>query len=134
MKKIVLAVLPFLLAGGCADINNIKTAISVASGASVNPNTVLVAGNSFVALETTATAYIKLPTCGTSGATVICKTSAAVAVIVPAVRAARIAVANLEALIKANPTAAIPIGNWDIFQAAIKTLTSIEAQYGLTVN
>lgn len=115
------------LTGGCAQLEN---AWNAATGASVSPQVVIVAANSFDALEATATNYITLPACtGSNGP--VCADPAAVAKIVPAVRAGRIARDNLEAFLAAHPDELGPSGLYDALTGAISTLQGAFAQFNV---
>lgn len=102
------------------------------TGATVSPQSALVAANSFDALETAATAYLQLPACATPSPTgVVCRNAAAAKAIGPAVRAGRTPRNQIEALLAANNGAAIPVATLATLQAAIASLQSIYAQYSI---
>ena len=127
MKKLFLA---FVLIGaltGCAQLQNDWAALT---GAQVTVTTVSVAGNTFDALEATATNYLRLPKCtGANGP--ICRDPKATAVIIPAVRSGRVARNNLEQFFKDHPGQLGPSGLYAALQAAISTLKDIFAQYNI---
>jgi len=112
--------------GGCAAV---QQAWDVATSTSVPAQYAYAAANSFDAIETVATAYIQLPPCG--GAWVVCRNSAAVAKIVPAVRSGRVARNQIEALLTANSGAAIPIASYNTLEAAISSLQAVYVQYNI---
>jgi hypothetical protein len=113
--------------GGCTALTNI-------AGTTVSPQTAIVAANSFDALEAVATGYLQLPKCVATGP-VVCRSTAAVAAIIPAVRSGRVARNQIEALLSANSGAAIPVANYNTLQAVITSLQGIYAQYNVkTVN
>ena len=106
---------------GCA-------ALSTLEGTTVSPTQVIVAGNSFDAVEATATNYLLLPLC--PGAT-LCRTQAATSAIIPAVRAARTARNQLEAYVNANPGSPAPVSLYNTAIAALNALESALAQYNV---
>ena len=99
---VVLALAPML--GGCATIQNIESAISFATGASVTPQQVVIAINAFDAVEGTATVYLRLPYCGAPAA-LVCKDKATAGTIITWVRAGRVDRNTLKAALRANPAA-----------------------------
>jgi hypothetical protein len=109
--------------GGCSTISTL-------TGASVKPQSALVAANSFDALETIATGYLELPPCTTTQLAA-CRNQTAAAKIGPAVRSGRTARNQIEALLQANAGAAIPVASLNTLQAAIATLQSIYTQYNI---
>jgi hypothetical protein len=114
-----------LALGGCSTISTL-------TGASVSPQSALVAANSFDALETAATSYLQLPACATPSPTgVVCRNAAAAKAIGPAVRSGRTARNQIEALLAANSGAAIPVATLATLQAAIASLQSIYTQYNI---
>ena len=123
MKKIVFvaALLASVSLAGCSTL-------SLLTGSSVTAQEIIVAGNTFDAIEATATNYLKLPLCPQA---TVCRTQAASAAIYPAVKSARQARATLEAAVAANPNAALPISNYNVLMTAINTLQSLFAQYGV---
>lgn len=126
MKKLIPLLFVFALAG-CGTVTNLYNA---ATGATVSPTAVIVAANSFDALEATATNYIRLKKCSaTSGP--ICRNPDAVAAIVPAIRSGRVARNNLEQFLQDHPGALGPQGLYDALQESIDTLRKAFAQYGV---
>ena len=123
MKLRVLAVLALgaLALSGCSTISTL-------TGTTISPTQVIVAGNSFDAVEETATNYLKLPLC--PGAT-LCRTAAATKAIVPAVRAARAARNQMEAYVNANPGSPAPVSLYNAAITAISALESTLAQYNV---
>jgi hypothetical protein len=114
----------FLLLPALAGCNTIQTLTT-----SVTPSQVIVAANTFDALEGTATEYLKLPTCVSGGAPV-CKTTAAVAVIVPAIRSGRTARNTLEKAIT-TPTGVVSTSVFTVLTTTITTLQSAFATYNI---
>lgn len=130
MKKLLIAAAMTLALSGCAELQN---AWNAATGATVSPSIVIVAVNSFDALEATATNYLRLPKCNSTNGP-ICRSSAATAQIIPAVRAGRIARNNLEAFLNSHPGALAPQGLYDALSSAVNTLQAVIAQYNIKVN
>ena len=125
MKTVILASACALALAGCSTLST----LGVIAGTSVSPQTALVLANSFDAIETVATGYLQLPPCGST--TGVCRQQAAVANIVPAIRSGRTARNQIEALLKANTGAAIPIASYNTLDAAITTLQSVYSQYNI---
>lgn len=121
MKK--LAILLCLGLGACQTIGMVL-------GTSVPPQTALIAANSYDVLETVMTGYLQLPPCG-AGAPVTCRNPAAVANIVPAVRAGRTARNQIEALLTTNNGGSIPVASYNTLTAAITTLQAVQTQYNV---
>lgn len=120
MRKLILAAA--LALGGCSTAETFL-------GTDVTPTQVYVAANTFVAAEASATQYLRLPNCPVT--TGICKTPAGVSAIVPAIRGARQAVAQMEAYVDANPGSVVPISLYSAATAAISGLQSALAAYNV---
>lgn len=130
MIRLFTAALLVLSLAGCTTFNNLENAAAALTSASVNPTLVIVAGNSFDALEATATQYLRLPRCtGANGP--VCRSPQATAQIIPAIRAGRVARNNLEQFMQDNPGSLGPQGLYDALTAATSTLQSIIAQYNI---
>lgn len=132
MLKRILTVASLALAlGGCAQWQAIEqkvsTVVSAVSGATVNPQAVLVASNIFDGLEVTATNYLRLAKC--NGTTPVCRDPSATKVIIPAVRSGRVARNNLQQFLKDHPGELGPRGLYDALQASIATLQAAYAKY-----
>ena len=127
MKKILIVATLALSLAGCAGLTN---AYNVLTGASVSPTAVYVAANAFDAVEQTATNYLKLAKCtGNNGP--VCRSPAATAQIIPAVRAGRVARTNLENFVAQNPGQLGPTGLYNALTAATATLQAIISQYNI---
>lgn len=127
MRKLALSLLLALSLGACANLQNTWNTLT---SAQVTVTTVAVAGNTFDALEATATAYLRLPRCnGTNGPA--CRDPKATAKIIPAVRAGRVARNNLEQFFVDHPGQLGPQGLYDALQASISTLQSVIATYNI---
>lgn len=133
MKKLSLiaCAIGALSLGGCAGFPaNLENAWNTVTSASVPATSVVVSVNTFDALEATATNYLQLPLCKSGGPTV-CRSAAATAQIIPAVRAGRVARNNLESFLTANPGKLGPSGLYNALAAAVSTLQGVMAQYGV---
>ena len=119
MKKLVLAIaLSFSLAGCAGFTQKIENAYDVVTSASITPTQIIVAGNTFVALESTATNYL-LYCKSINYANQPCARGNRTAV-VKAVRSGRAALNSLEpyaAQGKAGPSA--------IFDALVTAITTL---------
>ena len=130
MKKLLVLVIAFSLAGCATELQKIKNAYDVVTSSSVSPTMVYVAANTFDALEATATNYLRLPTCG--GTAIICRNQNAVTAIIPAVRSGRVARNNLEQFLKDHPGQLGPQGLYDALTKSITTLQTIYTQYNIS--
>lgn len=120
---LVVGALSISLGSGCSTISTL-------TGASVSPQSALVAANSFDALEAVATGYLQLPPCTTTQIAA-CRNATAAKAIGPAVRSGRTARNQVESLLSANNGAAIPVATLATLQAADATLQSIYSQYSI---
>jgi len=121
MRKIAIIAILTLALGGCA---NLKHDWDVLTSVQVTPQAVSIAGNTFDALEATATNYLRLAKCtGSNGP--ICRDPAASKKIITAVRSSRVARNNLEQFFADHPGQLGPQGLYDAFQSAINTLQGI---------
>lgn len=127
MRKLL--ILPLLLAlGGCAALQKAENAFSTLSGASVSPEAVVVAANTFDALEATATNYLRLKKCSPSTGPV-CRNPDATKVLIPAIQNARKARNDLEDFLTDHPGQLGPQGLYDALQLSINTIEGIVATY-----
>lgn len=121
MRKLFIFPLLFLLAG-CA-------ALAQVSAVKVNPTLVIVAANTFNALEATATNYIRLPACVPENRP-ICREPEVAAIIIPAVYSGRSARNGLRDFYRKYPNT--PLGPQGLFDALTSTndiLQQIFAQH-----
>jgi len=114
--------------GGCPQITNDWNAIT---GSAVSPTAVIVAGNSFDALEATATNYLRLKKCSSASGP-ICRDPKATAMIIPAIRSGRAARTNLEQFMVNNPGKLGDQGLYNALQTAITTLKQAFSIYGIS--
>lgn len=113
--------------GGCAsELQKLKTVYSVVTETTVSPSTIIVASNSFDALEATATQYLTY--CKANLSTSPCSADNRRAVI-KAVRAGRAARNQLETYVTNNTAA--PSAIYNTLVAAINTLNTSAAAGGL---
>jgi hypothetical protein len=130
MKKLLLGIALALSLTACASVQNDWAKIAALTSSQVTVTTVAVAGNTFDALEATATAYLRLPRCsGTNGPA--CRDPSATKKIIPAVRAGRVARNNLEQFFLDHPGQLGPQGLYDALQASIGTLQSVINIYNI---
>ena len=132
MKKLFALLLLAPLLGACATpfAQNLQNIYTAATGATVPPGAVIIAGNSFDAVEQTATNYVVFCT-GHRSNLACANFIAARKKIAPAVRSGRAARNNLEAFMKANPGALGPAGLYNTLQAAVQTLQDVITQYNI---
>jgi len=131
MRKLLLTAVALLCLGGCAQL---QTDWAIVTGATVSPNSIYVAANAFDVVEATATQYLKLPACGSSGASALCRSPVAVATLVPAIRSGRQVRNQLEAAVFAPSAAApTPANALALLQSSTSTIRSVLAEYSITV-
>ena len=116
--RLIIVVAIALGISGCASLQH---GWDVLTSTQVSPQLVSVAGNSFDALEATATNYLKLTKC-TGNNNPICRDPAITKRIISAVRTGRVARANLEQFFHDHPGQLGPAGLYDAMTAAIATL------------
>lgn len=114
--------------GACASFSKLQNAYNVVTGATVSPQVVLVAANTFDAMEATATNYLILPRCtGANGP--ICRVRSATKPITSYVRRGRTARNTLEQFFRDHPGQLGPRGAYDVLQAAINGLQGAFEDY-----
>lgn len=122
MKKILIIALALSL-GGCAAIQRLE-------GTTISPQTVVLARNSFDALEATATNYLALARCDKTTAKV-CRDKSISAILIPAVQNARKARSDLATFQKTHPGQLGSQGLYDALQLSVTTLTGIITTYNI---
>lgn len=127
MNKVLLILALVVTLGGCSQFDRV---FSSAGDIQVSIVTVAVAGNTFDAVEATATNYLRLVKCNGSNGP-ICRSPTATKRIIPAIRAGRVARNNLEQFFIDHPGALGPKGDYDALLSAISTLQSIFNQYNI---
>lgn len=131
MKKIFSLLLLLPLLGGCAG-TRLGDAFNAATGATLSPQTVVIARNSFDAIETSADNYLSLTRCDKTTSK-ICRDKAASAVLGPAVLNARKARNDLVAFQKSHPGQLGTQGLYDALELSVTTLTGIMSTYHIGV-
>lgn len=130
--KALLAIPFALFLGGCATFGTLErdalNVWNVVTSTSISPQAVLVAANSYDALEASATNYLRLKTCSLNSGPV-CKDPRAVKAIIPAVRAGRVARNNLEQFLKDHPGQLGPSGLYDALGSSVRSIQAIYAHY-----
>lgn len=127
MKRILALCLLAATLSGCASFNKVYDTVT---GATVSPAAVIVAGNSFDALEATATNYLVF--CKANKALATCSNYVAVRkAILPAIRSGRVARNNLENFMTANPGQLGPSGLYNALVASINTVQAVINTYQL---
>jgi hypothetical protein len=127
MRKLLILAAVGLSLGGCASVTKTWDTIT---GATVSPAAVIVAGNSFDAIEATATNYLTFCKANRSVAGCGSYLSARKAIL-PAVRSGRVARNNLENFMAANPGALGPSGLYNALVTSINTLQAVATQYNI---
>jgi len=115
----ILGLLAVFALPGCSTFTAIQSA-------TVDPQKVVIAANSFDAVEVTATNYLTLPKCPDAK---VCKSSAVVAKLVPAVKEGRVARNKLEAFMLANPNQPVPVSGYDTLMTAVTSAQGLLAAY-----
>lgn len=116
MRRLLIALVVALSLSGCA-------ALAQIASVKVDPKLVLVAANTFNALEATATNYIRLPAC-TPDNRPVCREPEVVAIIIPAVYSGRTARNSLIAFYKKYPN--VPLGPQGLFDALTSSNTVLQ--------
>lgn len=133
----ILAVLALALSlTGCARFtekvgfvaDKVQSVIDVVSGATVSPEAVVVASNTFNAVQVTATAYLRLKPCSDISGP-ICRDRAVSKPLIAAVKAGRIARDDLQRFMKEHPGQLGPGGLYDALTQSIDTLQAMFVQY-----
>lgn len=125
MRRVFLALTVAFTLSGCASISKVYDTVT---GATVSPAAVVVAGNSFDALEATATNYLVF--CKANKALAACSNYIKVRkAILPAVRSGRVARNNLENFLTANPGQLGPSGLYNALIASINTVQAVINTY-----
>ena len=124
-----LALLPLLaMLSGCAQWQ----AITGIASSTVNPNYAAAAIQAFDAAETVADGYLKLPACVAGGAKV-CRSKAAVAAIVPAVRTGRAARDAVQSALAASNGGPIAVASYNNLESVVTTLQAVYTNYNIAL-
>ena len=123
------ALLLSVVLGGCATQfgQRVEGIASALSGATVDPQAVIIESNAFDGVERTATNYLRLVKCS-SATGPICRDPQVTKKLVPAIRSGRVARNNLQAFLVQHPGQLGPQGLYDALAAAVNTLQTIIAQ------
>lgn len=131
IKKLAAIIIVGSLLTGCTTFGQkLEGVVSAVTGATVDPQAVIVASNAFDGLERTATNYLTLKKCSAVSSP-ICRDVKATKAIIPAIRSGRVARNNLQAFLVQHPGQLGPQGLYDSLQAAISTLQSVFSQYSI---
>lgn len=129
MKKLALLLIVALSLGGCAGLTR---AFDAATSSSLSPQTVVIARNSFDAIESSANNYLNLTRCDKTTSKA-CRTKEISAILGPAVLNARKARNDLVAFQKSHPDQLGTQGLYDALELSITTLTGIMSTYHIGV-
>lgn len=127
-KKVFAVFAITVLLSGCA--GGVRGTWDLLASSQVSPTLVIVAGNSFDALEVTATNYLRLPRCNSFNGPV-CRSPQVTVKLIPAVRAGRVARNNLERFLREHPGQLADQGLYDALTATTQTLQDIIVQYNI---
>lgn len=127
MKKLLIVLLSLSLVG-CSTLERLKQTATAVGEFTVSPQAVVIASNTFDALEITATNYLKLKSCR-KATSVVCRDPTATALIIPAIRAGRVARNNLQQFLADHPNQLGPSGAFDALNASISTIQGVFTQY-----
>lgn len=128
MKKIFLILALSLSLGACSTFERLKQTAEAVGEFTVSPEAVVIASNTFDALQVTATNYLKLKSCRKINS-VICRDPTATALIIPAIRSGRVARNNLQQFLADHPNQLGPSGAFDALNASISTIQGVFVQY-----
>jgi len=127
MKKLIIICLALSLSG-CAAFQKAEDIFNAATTVTVSPQSIVIAANSFNAIEASATNYLRLTRCDKTSSKV-CRDKAVTAILIPAVQNARKARNDLIAFQRAHPGELGTQGLYDALQLSLTTLTGIMTTY-----
>jgi hypothetical protein len=139
MRKLLagaIALALFVSLGGCAPGSfgsKVEGVISAVTGAAVSPAAIIIAANSFDALEVTAKNYINPQLnkrCNGSNGP-ICRDPAATIALNKAIRSGRVARNNAKQFLRDHPGQLGSQGLYDALQTSVSTLEAIFKQYSI---
>ncbi len=134
MRKIIAAALLALSLSACASqVQTLSNAYSALTSATVSPTAIIVAANSFDALEATATNYLRRPSCARS-AVILCRKVGAAAKIKRAILSGRVARDKAEQFLVEHPGQLGSQGLYDALSSSVNVLQSVMAQYQIGSN
>lgn len=114
--------------GGCATFQNAKNTFDIVTSARASPTAIIVAAQTFDALEVSATNYLRLPKC-TAVSGPVCRNRLAANAIIKAVRTGRPVRNQLEAFLRDHPGELGPKGLYDALTGAAQTIQGIFTAY-----
>jgi len=125
MKLAFLAPLALVIGlAGCAGSGGI-------SSSTVNPNYASAALSAFALVQSTATAYLNLPPC-TGASTSICRNQSAAAQIIPLIRSARAAAAQVDTALHVSNGGPIDVTPYNTLNGLVTLLQSVYANYSIS--
>lgn len=132
MKRILIVAALALSVAGCSTqfgqrMTALVDTIEAGVSATVSPEAIYVAANTFDAVEVTATNYLNLKKCPTGAP--FCRDPGATKAIIPAIRSGRVARTNAIQFLKDHPGELGTQGLYDALTSATSTIKSILAQY-----
>ena len=113
---------------GCATFQKIEAAYQTVTSATVSPQAVIVAADSFDVVKITATNYLRLKRCSGSNGP-ICRDPVLTPKIIAWVKSGTVARDSLKAFLRAHPGQLGDQGLYDILTASTSSLTSALAAY-----
>lgn len=136
MRKLFASALLALALAGCAPGSfgaKVEGVVSAITGASVSPEAILIASNTFDALEVTAKNYINPALnkrcTGSNGP--ICRDPNATVALNKAIRSGRVARNNAKQFLRDHPGQLGSQGLYDALQTSVSTLQAIFTQYSI---
>lgn len=118
-------------AGGCSTLQKAQNAFDIITATKVSPAAVILAADTFNALEVSATNYLRLPRCTvTSGP--VCRDRLAARAIIKAVRTGRPVRDRLEVFLRDHPGELGPQGLYDALTNTAQTIQAIFNEYQVT--
>ncbi len=128
MKRFLLVLALIIPLTGCAALADFKNAFDTVTSATVTPQAIVIASNSFNAVEASATNYLNLTRCDKTTSKV-CRDKAVTAILIPAVLNARKARNDLIAFQRTHPGQLGTQGLYDALRQSVMTLTGIMSTY-----
>jgi len=135
LRSIAVVAALALSLGGCAGLQKVSDAVGFVTSAAaavenvqVSPEMVLIASNSFDAVQVTATNYLRLKRCtGTNGP--LCRDPAYTPTIIATVKAGRVARDDLQKFMRDNPGSLGKTGLYNALVQSIGTIKEMVATY-----
>lgn len=111
--------------GGCATLDKLVNVNTTVSTYTVKPSDMVIARQSFNAVEIAATQYLSLKRC--DGSNVVCRSPAVTPDLIQAIRRGRVARNNITQFVKDHPGQLGPTGLYDAVVSATSTIQSVLA-------